>query len=100
MSDPNPCTGLLIDCLCACARSAKFIEADYSQLELRCAAFCAQDPVMLEAYKHDADLHDKTWNNLSGGAPYSEDHDIAKRQRTIAKTCNFGYFMVLVLTLL
>ena len=68
----------------------KFIEADYSQLELRCAAFCAQDPVMLEAYKHDADLHNKTWNNLSGGAPYSEDHDIAKRQRTIAKTCNFG----------
>lgn len=68
----------------------KFIEADYSQLELRCAAFCAQDPVMLEAYRNDADLHDRTWNNLSGGAPYSEDHDIAKRQRTIAKTCNFG----------
>lgn len=68
----------------------KFIECDYSQLELRCAAFCAQDPVMLEAYAHDADLHDRTWNNLSGGAPYSEDHDIAKRQRTIAKTCNFG----------
>jgi DNA polymerase I-like protein with 3'-5' exonuclease and polymerase domains len=37
-----------------------------------------------------ADLHDKTWNNLSGGAPYSTDHDTAKRQRTIAKTCNFG----------
>lgn len=68
----------------------KFIEADYSQLELRCAAFCAQDPVMLEAYSKDADLHDRTWYNLSGGRPYSDDHDTAKRERTIAKTCNFG----------
>lgn len=68
----------------------KFIECDYSQLELRCAAFCAQDPVMLEAYKNDADLHDRTWYNLSNGRPYSEDHDKAKRERTIAKTCNFG----------
>lgn len=68
----------------------KFIECDYSQLELRCAAFCAQDPVMLEAYANDADLHDRTWNNLSGGRPYSKDHDRAKRERTIAKTCNFG----------
>ena len=68
----------------------KFIECDYSQLELRCAAFCAQDPVMLEAYAHDADLHDRTWFNLSNGRPYSEDHDRAKRERTIAKTCNFG----------
>lgn len=68
----------------------KFIEADYSQLELRCAAFCAQDPVMLEAYANDADLHDRTWYNLSGGRPYSDDHDTAKRERTIAKTCNFG----------
>ena len=68
----------------------KFIECDYSQLELRCAAFCAQDPVMLEAYKNDADLHDRTWYNLSNGRPYSEDHDRAKRERTIAKTCNFG----------
>lgn len=68
----------------------KFIECDYSQLELRCAAFCAQDPVMLEAYANDADLHDRTWYNLSDGRPYSEDHDRAKRERTIAKTCNFG----------
>ena len=68
----------------------KFIECDYSQLELRCAAFCAQDPVMLEAYKNDADLHDRTWYNLSDGRPYSTDHDRAKRERTIAKTCNFG----------
>ena len=68
----------------------KFIECDYSQLELRCAAFCAQDPVMLDAYANDADLHDRTWYNLSSGAPYSKDHDKAKRQRTIAKTCNFG----------
>ena len=68
----------------------KFIECDYSQLELRCAAFCAQDPVMLEAYKNDADLHDRTWYNLSNGRPYSTDHDRAKRERTIAKTCNFG----------
>ena len=68
----------------------KFIECDYSQLELRCAAFCAQDPVMLEAYKNDADLHDRTWYNLSNGRPYSDDHDRAKRERTIAKTCNFG----------
>ena len=68
----------------------KFIEADYSQLELRCAAFCAQDKTMLAAYENDEDLHDKTWYAISNGSPYSDDHDIAKRQRTIAKSCNFS----------
>lgn len=67
----------------------KFIECDYSQLELRCASFCAQDPVMQHAYKHDEDLHAKTTFMLFGDTS-GLSHDEQKRKRTQAKSCNFG----------
>lgn len=67
----------------------KFIECDYSQLELRCASFCAQDPVMQHAYKHDEDLHAKTTFMLFGDTS-DLSHDEQKRKRTQAKSCNFG----------
>ena len=54
----------------------KFIECDYSQLELRCAAYCAQEPTMMEAYKNGADLHTKTWESMNG-RPFSKDHEMA-----------------------
>lgn len=67
----------------------KFIECDYSQLELRCASFCAQDPVMQHAYEHDEDLHAKTTFMLFGDTS-GLSHDEQKRKRTQAKSCNFG----------
>lgn len=67
----------------------KFIECDYSQLELRCASFCAQDPVMQHAYKHNEDLHAKTTYMLFGDTS-NLSHDEQKRKRTQAKSCNFG----------
>lgn len=73
----------------AAPKGMKFIECDYSQLELRCAAYCAQEPAMMEAYKHGADLHTKTWESMNG-RPFSKDHDTAKRERTIAKACFSG----------
>ena len=73
----------------AAPKGMKFIECDYSQLELRCAAYCAQEPSMIEAYKNGADLHSQTWFNMNN-RPFSEDHDTAKRERTVAKAANFS----------
>lgn len=73
----------------AAPKGMKFIECDYSQLELRCAAYCSQESAMMEAYKNGADLHTKTWESMNG-RPFSKDHDTAKRERTIAKAANFS----------
>lgn len=61
-----------------------FIEADYSQLELRIAAHYAQDPVMLEIYRNNGDIHSLTAESLAG-------KDYTKDDRRRAKAVNFGF---------
>ena len=62
------------------------LEADYSQLELRVAALFSQDPVLLEAYRNGADIHQEValllWNK-----PKDE---VTKYERYLAKCMNFG----------
>jgi DNA polymerase-1 len=56
---------------------------DYSQMELRILAQYSQDPVMLEAFRNDEDLHDKTaaeCTKVSGNEVSRDD----------AKGLNFG----------
>ena len=57
-----------------------WIKADYSQIELRIAAWLANEENMLEAYRNDEDLHTKTAELVLG--------DPAARQ--VGKTLNFG----------
>lgn len=61
-----------------------FISADYSQIELRMAAHLSGDKKMISAFKHDQDIHSLTASEIFGKK------DIAKEERSLAKTLNFG----------
>jgi len=61
----------------------KLIGIDYSQIELRLLAHFSQDSVLVDAFKHDKDIHLQTAIALFG----EED---ASAKRSIAKTVNFG----------
>ncbi len=64
----------------------KLISADYSQLELRILAHITKDPVMLEAYKTNEDIHAKTARLVFGA---TDEKDL-KEKRRLAKIVNFG----------
>jgi DNA polymerase-1 len=63
-----------------------FIDADYSQIELRLLAHLAQDPVMLEAFRNDQDIHSITAQQIFD-LPAEE---ITPELRRRAKAVNFG----------
>ena len=62
-----------------------FIEADYSQLELRIAAHYAKDPTMINVYNTGGDIHTETAKSLAGTDTPT------KENRTRAKPVNFGF---------
>lgn len=62
-----------------------WIEADYSQLELRVAAVLANEPTMMQLFAEEADIHTYIARQLVGK------DDITKEQRTLAKGVNFGF---------
>jgi len=64
----------------------KLISADYSQLELRILAHITQDPIMLEAYKNNEDIHAKTARLVFN---VTDEKDL-KEKRRLAKIVNFG----------
>ncbi|MGH9948558.1 MAG: DNA polymerase I [Pyrinomonadaceae bacterium] len=64
----------------------KLISADYSQLELRILAHITRDPVMLEAYQNNEDIHAKTARLVFG----AKDEKDLKEKRRLAKIVNFG----------
>lgn len=61
----------------------KFIGIDYSQIELRLLAHFSQDSVLVDAFKHDKDIHLQTAIVLFG-------EEEAPAKRSVAKTVNFG----------
>ena len=60
--------------------------ADYSQVELRLLAHLSGDPVMLEAFKNDQDIHKQTASEVLR-VPSEQ---ITPEQRSNAKAVNFG----------
>jgi DNA polymerase-1 len=62
------------------------LSADYSQVELRILAHFSEDPVMLEAFRTDRDIHVQTASEIFG-IPLAE---VTKDQRNGAKAINFG----------
>jgi DNA polymerase-1 len=64
----------------------KLIAADYSQLELRILAHVTQDPVMLEAFQKNEDIHAKTARLVFGAGTEKE----MKEKRRLAKIVNFA----------
>ena len=63
-----------------------FIDADYSQIELRVLAHISQDEHMLQAFKDGEDIHKQAASKVLG-IPIEE---VTKEQRSSAKAVNFG----------
>lgn len=64
-----------------------FVEADYSQIELRIVAYLSRDRTMLHLYKTGADIHLATAASVLG-IPMSQ---VTKDDRKKAKAVNFGF---------
>jgi len=62
------------------------LSIDYSQIELRVLAHIAQDAGMIDAFKHDVDIHTKTASDVNG---VSLD-EVTSSMRREAKAVNFG----------
>jgi DNA polymerase-1 len=64
-----------------------FVEADFSQIELRIAAFLSRDPTMLHLYQTGQDIHRATAAWVLG-VPESQ---VTGADRKKAKAVNFGF---------
>jgi DNA polymerase I len=62
------------------------LSADYSQIELRIMAHMSKDENMLEAFRHNANIHTSTAAKIYG-IPSTE---VTREMRSKAKTANFG----------
>jgi len=62
------------------------VSADYSQFELRLAAFLAGDKELIDMFNAGADIHTMTAAQVYGREP----EDITKQMRRDAKVINFG----------
>ena len=67
-------------------RGKIFIDADYSQIELRVLAHISNDEHMIEAFNHDEDIHKQVASKVFN-VPIEK---VTKKQRTRAKAVNFG----------
>ena len=65
---------------------AEFIDADYSQIELRILAHISGDPVMQKAFNDDADIHTTTASQVF----HVEPREVTSLMRSRAKAVNFG----------
>ena len=63
-----------------------YIDADYSQIELRVLAHLSEDEHMIEAFKNGEDIHKQAASKVFG-IPQEE---VTKEQRSSAKAVNFG----------
>jgi DNA polymerase-1 len=64
----------------------KLISLDYSQVELRILAYVSGDPVLLDSFAHNEDVHVRTASEIFD-IPKTQ---VNKNQRAAAKTINFG----------
>jgi DNA polymerase-1 len=62
------------------------LSADYSQVELRLLAHFSEDPTMLKSFQDNIDIHTQTASQILG-IPATQ---VTSRERSMAKTVNFG----------
>ena len=68
------------------AKGNVYIDADYSQIELRVLAHLSEDEHMIEAFENGEDIHKQAASKVFG-IPVEE---VTKEQRSSAKAVNFG----------
>ena len=64
----------------------KLLAADYSQIELRVLAHISQDPVLIDAFRNNEDIHTRTAAEVFGMPPLA----VGAEERRRAKAVNFG----------
>ena len=62
------------------------LDGDYSQIELRIISHMANVETLIEAFKHEKDIHTKTASDIFK----VKEEEVTKTQRRIAKAVNFG----------
>ena len=67
-------------------KSRLFLAADYSQIELRVLAHLSRDPILLDAFQRDEDIHRRTAAEVFQVAP----EEVTPAMREKAKAVNFG----------
>lgn len=78
--------GLRIRSAFVAAPGHRLISADYSQIELRVLAHLSEDPLLIEAFTRDEDIHSRTAQEIFGVLPALQTHD----HRRMAKAINYG----------
>ena len=63
-----------------------FVDADYSQIELRVLAHISQDQTMIESFNNNEDIHKQVASKVFK-VPYDK---VTKEERSAAKAVNFG----------
>ncbi len=64
----------------------RLVSADYSQVELRVLAHLSEDEVLVEAFRHNEDIHDRTAREVFSEAERANRAEC----RRMAKVINFG----------
>ncbi len=62
------------------------VAADYSQIELRVLAHLSEDPVLVDAFRRNEDIHARTAQEVLGVPPLAQTGE----ERRVAKMINFG----------
>jgi DNA polymerase I len=62
------------------------LSVDYSQIELRVMAHLSQDPILLEVFNKEEDVHSATASRIFGIEP----SDLKTKHRSAAKMVNYG----------
>ncbi|MFC2034130.1 DNA polymerase I [Chloroflexota bacterium] len=62
------------------------LSGDYSQIDLRALAHLSQDQILIDAFKHDEDIHTTTASQIFG----VDATKVTSDMRRVAKTVNFG----------
>lgn len=62
------------------------LTADYSQIELRLLAHFSSDAALVEAFRHNEDIHTRTASEIHGAPPLM----VTPEMRRAAKAVNFG----------
>ena len=68
------------------SENSVFLDADYSQIELRVLAHISEDQHMIEAFQNDEDIHKQAASKVLN-IPIEE---VTKEERSKAKAVNFG----------
>lgn len=68
----------------------RIVQLDYSQIELRVAAFLSGDPLMISMFQSGEDFHTATAKLIAPIYWGIQPHEVGKEHRSYSKSCNFG----------